>query len=66
MRDAIPAMFAVDKDKQQMLHKMARAWLRSFSEKDRRNIQVRFDVVSVYLLPSGTEFEVLKGAFGWA
>ena len=66
MRDAIPAMFAVDKDKQQMLHKMARAYLRNFSEKHRRDISVRFDVVSVYLQPSGTEFEVLKGAFGWA
>jgi len=27
---------------------------------------VRFDVVSVYLQPTGTEFEVYKGAFGWA
>jgi putative endonuclease len=65
-RDAAPAMFAVDADKQQMLHKMARAYLRSFPEKHRREISVRFDVVSVYLQPSGTEFEVLKGAFGWA
>ena len=65
-RGAVPAMFAVDTDKQQMLHKMARAYLRNFSEKYRRDISVRFDVVSVYLQPSGTEFEVLKGAFGWA
>jgi putative endonuclease len=65
-RGAVPAMFAVDTDKQQMLHKMARAYLRNFSEKHRRDIPVRFDVVSVYLQPSGTEFEVLKGAFGWA
>ena len=65
-RDAVPAMFAVDMDKQQMLHKMARAYLRNFPEKHRREISVRFDVVSVYLQPSGTEFEVLKGAFGWA
>jgi putative endonuclease len=65
-RDAVPAMFAVDADKQQMLHKMARAYLRNFPEKQRRDIPVRFDVVSVYLQPSGTEFEVLKGAFGWA
>jgi putative endonuclease len=65
-RGAIPAMFAVDTDKQQMLHKMARAYLRNFPEKHRRDITVRFDVVSVYLQPSGTEFEVLKGAFGWA
>jgi putative endonuclease len=65
-RGVVPAMFAVDADKQQMLHKMARAYLRNFPEKHRRDIPVRFDVVSVYLQPSGTEFEVLKGAFGWA
>jgi putative endonuclease len=65
-RGAVSAMFSVDTDKQQMLHKMARAYLRNFPEKRRRDIPVRFDVVSVYLQPSGTEFEVLKGAFGWA
>lgn len=65
-RGFVPAMFSVDADKQQMLHKMARAYLRNFPEKHRRDIPVRFDVVSVYLQPSGTEFEVLKGAFGWA
>jgi putative endonuclease len=65
-RGAVPAMFAVDNDKRQMLHKMARAYLRNFPEKHRRDITVRFDVVSVYLQASGTEFEVLKGAFGWA
>jgi putative endonuclease len=26
---------------------------------------VRFDVVSVYLLPTGVEFELFRGAFGW-
>jgi putative endonuclease len=65
-RGVVAAMFAVDADKQQMLHKMARAYLRNFPEKHRQDITVRFDVVSVYLQPSGTEFEVLKGAFGWA
>jgi putative endonuclease len=65
-RGVVPAMFSVDTDKQQMLHKMARAYLRNFPEKSRRDIPVRFDVVSVYLQPSGIEFEVLKGAFGWA
>jgi putative endonuclease len=65
-RGVVSAMFAVDADKQQMLHKMARAYLRNFPEKQSLEISVRFDVVSVYLQPSGTEFEVLKGAFGWA
>jgi putative endonuclease len=26
---------------------------------------VRFDVVSVYLLPTGVEFDLYRGAFGW-
>ena len=64
-RGAVSAMFSVDADKQQMLHKMARAYLRNFPEKHRRDIPVRFDVVSVYLQPSGTEFDVYRGAFGW-
>jgi putative endonuclease len=65
-RDLAPAEVAVDFDKQEMLRKMARAYLRAFPEKLRRDIRVRFDVVSVYLQPAGTEFEVYKGAFGWA
>ncbi|HMF63771.1 MAG TPA: YraN family protein [Edaphobacter sp.] len=65
-RDAAPAEVAVDRDKQEMLQKMARAYLRAFPERVRWKVPVRFDVVSVYLQPSGTEFEVYKGAFGWA
>jgi putative endonuclease len=65
-RDTVPAEVAVDADKQEMLRKMARAYLRAFPENLRRDIPVRFDVVSVYLQPAGTEFEVYKGAFGWA
>ncbi len=69
-RNLVPAEFAVDFDKQEMLRKMARAYLRGFPEALRRKVPVRFDVVSVYLQPSGTqnaiEFEINKGAFGWA
>jgi putative endonuclease len=69
-RDAVPAEVAVDEDKQEMLRKMARAYLRGFPESLRRDVPVRFDVVSVYLQPSGAssgiEFELHKGAFGWA
>jgi putative endonuclease len=65
-RNAIPAEAAVDRDKQEMLQRMARAYLRGFPEKMRREVPVRFDVVSVYLQPGGTEFEVNRGAFGWA
>jgi putative endonuclease len=64
-RDAIPAESAVDRDKQDMLRRMAHAYLRGFPEKLRAEVPVRFDVVSVYLLPSGVEFAVYRGAFGW-
>jgi putative endonuclease len=64
-RDAMPAEFAVDRDKQDMLRRMARAYLKVFPEKLRADVKVRFDVVSVYLLPGGMEFELYRGAFGW-
>ena len=64
-RDMTPAESAVDRDKQEMLRRMARAYLKGFPEKMRTEIPVRFDVVSVYLQPSGTEFDVYRGAFGW-
>jgi putative endonuclease len=60
-----PAESAVDSDKQEMLRKMARAYLRGFPEKSRREIPVRFDIVSVYLEPREVEFDVYRGAFGW-
>lgn len=60
-----PAESAVDADKQEMLRKMARAYLRSFPDKLRREVPVRFDIVSVYLQPTTVEFDVYKGAFGW-
>jgi len=59
-----PAESAVDADKQEMLRKMARAYLRSFPEKLRHEVPVRFDIVSVYLQPQVVEFDVYKGAFG--
>jgi putative endonuclease len=64
-RDAIAAESAVDRQKQDMLRKMARAYLRGFPEKLRSEVPVRFDVLSVYLLPTGVEFELYRGAFGW-
>jgi putative endonuclease len=65
-RDEITAESAVDRDKREMLQKMARAYLRRFPEKLRGEIQVRFDVVSVYLLPAGAEFDLYPSAFGWS
>jgi putative endonuclease len=64
-RDAIPAESAVDREKRDMQRRMARAYLRGFPEKLRTEVPVRFDVVSVYLLPSGVEFDLYRGAFGW-
>jgi putative endonuclease len=64
-RDAGAAELAVDRDKQDMLRRMARAYLRGFPEELRKDVPVRFDVVSVYLLASGVEFDLYRGAFGW-
>jgi putative endonuclease len=64
-RDAMPAEMAVDREKRKMLRRMARAYLRRFPEELRTDVRVRFDVVSVYLLRSGVEFDLYRGAFGW-
>ncbi len=64
-RGAMTAESAVDGEKQDMLRRMGRAYLRVFPEKLRSDVPVRFDVVSVYLLPSGVEFDLYQGAFGW-
>jgi putative endonuclease len=42
---------------------MASAYLRQIPEPFRSSVPVRFDVLSVYMLPSGTEFEHLPNAF---
>ena len=60
-----PAEDAVDDDKQEMLRRLARAYLQRFPSSLREGVRVRFDVVSVYLQPSGDEFDVYRGAFGW-
>ena len=59
-----PAESAVDEDKRAMLRKMARAYLRGFPERLRGEVPVRFDVVSVYLQASGTEFDLYRGVSG--
>src|ERR1700733_9802027 len=64
-RGAMAAESAVDRDEQDMLRRMARAYLRGFPEKLRTEVPVRFDVVSVYLLRSGVEFDLYREAFGW-
>jgi putative endonuclease len=64
-RQTMTAEAAVDAEKRDMLRRMARAYLRTFPEKLRAEVPVRFDVVSVYLLRSGVEFDLYRGAFGW-
>jgi putative endonuclease len=65
-RGIVTAEAAIDQGKQKMLRKMARQYMRGFPERARREIPVRFDVVSVYMLPDGNEFELIRGGIRWA
>jgi putative endonuclease len=58
-----PAETAVDPHKQQILRKMASAYVRQFPSPIRNSIAARFDILSVYELPSSTEFEHIRDAF---
>jgi putative endonuclease len=67
-RDFAPAEAEVDRHKQEMLRRMAAAYLRRLPEPHRASVGLRFDIVSVYLLLDGTEpakveFEHLRDAF---
>jgi putative endonuclease len=59
-----PAQSAVDEDKREMLRRLARIYLHTFPENERRTIPVRFDVISVYCLDDRNEFDLFQGAFG--
>lgn len=63
-RDFAPADSAVDADKRKQLRRVTAAYLRQFPRTLRETIPVRFDVIAVYLLPTGTEVEHFPGAFG--
>lgn len=65
-RDMTPAQSAVDEDKRETLRRLARIYLHSFPESERRTIPVRFDVVSVYCIEGANQFDVFEGAFGWS
>ncbi len=62
-RDLAPADTSVDVYKRQTLRKMAYAYLRQFPALVRSSIPLRFDILSVYLLPAGAEFEHIRDAF---
>lgn len=58
-----PAETAVDPHKQQILRRMAAAYVRQFPSPVRSSIEVRFDILSVYQLPTAVEFEHIRDAF---
>jgi putative endonuclease len=61
--DFAPAETAVDPDKQRMLRRMALAYRRRLPEPWRDLVPLRFDVLSVYDLPTGPEFDHTQNAF---
>jgi putative endonuclease len=64
-RDASPAEIAVDSHKRNTLRRLARAYVRQLPQENAP--PVRFDVLSVYLVPSHEkEFVHFEGAFGWS
>ncbi|MGA7340023.1 MAG: YraN family protein [Terracidiphilus sp.] len=64
-RDLSPAEIAVDSHKRRILRRLARNYLRQLPRKAAP--QVRFDVLSVYLVPGQErEFVHFENAFGWS
>lgn len=62
--DMAPAEAKVDSQKRHMLRRLARQYVRQLPQKEPP--QVRFDVVSIYLLPGAErEFVHFENAFGW-
>ncbi|MBB6145997.1 putative endonuclease [Silvibacterium bohemicum] len=62
-RAVAPAEAAVDEDKQKILMRLARHYLRQLPVE---NVPVRFDILSVYFeAGKRAEFELFCGAFGW-
>jgi putative endonuclease len=62
-QDFASAASAVDDRKKKMLRKMASAYLRQIPGVRYVSLSVRFDILSVYMLPAGTEFEHIADAF---
>jgi len=64
-RDATAAEVAVDSHKRHILRRLARQYVRQLPQP--QGPPVRFDVVSVYLLPGkAAEIEHFENAFGWS
>ena len=63
-RDVTPAEVAVDSHKRQTLRRLARRYVHQLPQETPP--QVRFDVVSVYLVPGQQrQIEHFESAFGW-
>jgi putative endonuclease len=63
--DLTPAEVAVDSHKRSTLRRLARQYVRQLPQETAP--PVRFDVLSVYLVPEEeTEFVHFEGAFGWS
>jgi putative endonuclease len=63
-RDTTPAEIAIDTHKRNTLRRLARQYVRQLPQETAP--PVRFDVISVYLVPGQKkEFEHFEGAFGW-
>lgn len=63
-RDNTPAEAAVDGHKRHVLRRLAHAYIRRLPQAEPP--QVRFDVISVYLVPNQKpEFMHFENAFGW-
>jgi len=64
-RDAAPAEIAVDSHKRNTLRRLAREYVRQLPQEAAP--PVRFDVLSVYLVPGEKQaFQHFEGAFGWS
>ena len=64
-RDLTPAEATIDSHKRNILRRLARQYVRQLSHEAAP--QVRFDVISVYLVPGQEhEFTHFENAFGWS
>lgn len=63
--DDAPAEISIDAHKRTTLRRLARQYVRQLTQETAP--PVRFDALSVYLLPGKkTEFQHFEGAFGWS
>jgi putative endonuclease len=63
--DLTPAEVAVDSTKRRVLRRLAREYIRQLPQETAP--PVRFDVISVYLVPGQQkEFQHFEGSFGWS